>query len=322
MRACRCPPSPAQVTVLAADGSQINPDRHARVEFCVINVGAFEMSPGPAAAPREIIQSKLLDQEELYTAHGLVSEEIVALMRDLNERRFLADLACAAAPPVVSLTDGPLELFRARDTKELEDFQRIFGEYTAVLTRLAEIGVITAGYVDKPASDLVVRLLELARLPAADLKQAGRRRSWLGVTDASLFRELLDPGERSAVFKIQSTSAASFKGALALHFFYLNVGRPDHPWIVRVEIPAWVAADPGCVELLHATVVYQSQLLGARPYPYALHRAHEVAVVSLAEKDQLEQMMIAEMLAHGLAPGEKSNKQTAKDLQGRTRYRS
>src|SRR5512133_3316834 len=40
------PPIPAQVTVLAADGSQINPDRHARVEFCVINVGAFEMSPG------------------------------------------------------------------------------------------------------------------------------------------------------------------------------------------------------------------------------------------------------------------------------------
>ncbi len=182
-------------------------------------------------------------------------------------------------------------------------------------------GVITAGYVDKPASDLVVRLLELARLPLSGLGQAGRVRPWLGVTDARLFRELLQPGERSAVFKIQSPSADRFKGDLAVHFFYLNVGRTDHPWVVRVEIPAWVADHPASVALLHATVVYQSRLLGARPYPYALHRAHEVAVVTLAEKDQLEEMMIAEMIGRGLPPGEKSYKQNAKDLQGRTKHK-
>src|SRR6266540_7114260 len=38
------PPVPASnVTLIAADGSQINPDRHAAVQFCVVNVGAIQM---------------------------------------------------------------------------------------------------------------------------------------------------------------------------------------------------------------------------------------------------------------------------------------
>src|SRR5512134_192825 len=34
------PPPPAQdVTVIAADGSQVNPDRHGSIQFSIINVG-------------------------------------------------------------------------------------------------------------------------------------------------------------------------------------------------------------------------------------------------------------------------------------------
>ncbi len=40
-------------TLLAADGSQINPDRHAMVEFGAINVGAIRMLPGQGQAPEE-----------------------------------------------------------------------------------------------------------------------------------------------------------------------------------------------------------------------------------------------------------------------------
>ena len=37
-------PAPASdVTLIAADGSQINPDRHAAIQFCVVNVGAIQM---------------------------------------------------------------------------------------------------------------------------------------------------------------------------------------------------------------------------------------------------------------------------------------
>ena len=98
------------------------------------------------------------------------------------------------------------------------------------------------------------------------------------------------------------------------------MGRPDHPWITRTEIPAWVAEDAGMLNRLQAVLVNQSRMMGTRPYPYALHRAHEVAVVSLAEKEQLEQMVIAEMYRRGVSVEEKSYKQSHKELEGRTRY--
>ena len=44
------PALPGEITVLAADGSQINPDRHAEVEFSLINVGAIRVRSGSAAS--------------------------------------------------------------------------------------------------------------------------------------------------------------------------------------------------------------------------------------------------------------------------------
>ena len=124
-----------------------------------------------------------------------------------------------------------------------------------VLTRLHSRGVITAGYVEKPSADLVVRLLEIA---TADQEQIHRLREYQplrGVSDRWLYGErenpLLPPGHRSAVFALQSGSVKKYKGPLALHFFYLNVGTLGHPWPVRVEIPQWVAEDNKKLDLLH-----------------------------------------------------------------------
>jgi hypothetical protein len=62
--------------------------------------------------------------------------------------------------------------------------------------------------------------------------------------------------------------------------------------------------------------------MGNRPYPYALHRAHEVALVSFAEKAELQDMIAVEMLRQGVDAGQKSNKQEHKDQSGtRTRYK-
>ena len=120
------PEVPSCYTVLAADGSQINPDRHARVEFCVINVGAFAIYPGQPLPAQEIKSSRLLNPDELYTVNGLVTEEFVALTRDLYERSFLAQLACDAPQPLITLTDGPLELFWERETRGAEEFRKLF----------------------------------------------------------------------------------------------------------------------------------------------------------------------------------------------------
>ncbi len=318
------PETPGPRVLIAADGSQINPDRHAQVQFGVINVGAIRITPG--TAPHEIIQSKLLYHDELETKDGPVGEEVVALMRDLAEREALAylvqaELDAAQDGPTLTLTDGPLELYR--EPKDRSLFQQLFDDYLVALARLAEQGAVTAGYVDRPRGDLVVRLLELVELQEQGmLEKAGQERPLRPVMDLTLFAGLLGPGERSAVFEIQSSQARKFTGVTALHFFYLNVGRAGHPYLARVELPAWVACDPAAVDLLHAALINQCRQMGARPYPYALQRAHEVAVVSLDEKRQLSDMIALELRRQGLGVDGASHKQANKDiLGGKTRYR-
>ena len=314
------PSLPHEATILAADGSQIAPDRHAEVNYCLINVGAIQMRLGAPGAPEVTIHSHLMYDDQLYTPGGMLTEARLALMRDLNERQRLAELAEQAAAPVITFTDGPMELWGTSGGDQDLEFKRSLDQYAGVLAQLQTLGAATAGYVDKPRSTLVVRLLEVALIPDAGLKDIRHMSPLRGVMDIDLYRRLLEPGERSAVFAIQFRSQASYPGDLALHFFYLNVGRAGHPWLARVEIPAWVAHDPRMLESLHAVLVDQCRIMGSRPYPYLLHRAHEAAVVTLEEHDQVTQMIALELRQRGVEMDEVSYKQSAKDLPGRTRY--
>jgi hypothetical protein len=92
------------------------------------------------------------------------------------------------------------------------------------------------------------------------------------------------------------------------------VGRPEKPWLARVEIPHWVAADDTMLDHLHALLLYECSKLGNRPYPYILHRSHEIAVVKMEEKKQLEQMLAQSV---GIFDGG-TYKQGHKDSGGRT----
>jgi hypothetical protein len=297
--------------ILAADGSQINPNFHDPIAFGVINVGAFRMSsPGLNETPLERVDSKLL-MNDSDDDNDRISEEIVALKRDLSERTFLAELTRQETLPVVALTDGPLELYR--DPRERPEFQRLFNDYLQALLKLAEYKTATAGYVDRPRSDLLIRTLELMSMAESDLPKAGKLRPLLNVTDSDLFLNRLQPGQRTSVFGIQSLSAAKFTGDLSLHFFYINVGLPGSPAIARVEIPAWVSDNPLLVSLLHACLVKQCRVLGSHPFPYVLHRSHEVAVVHFAEKEEISNMIIHELYEQGQPVGGSSQKQVHKD---------
>jgi len=59
--------------------------------------------------------------------------------------------------------------------------------------------------------------------------------------------------------------------------------------------------------------------VGTRPYPYLLHRAHETAIVTLQEKEQVTQMITMELRRHGVNLLGLSQKQGLKDLPGKTR---
>lgn len=309
------PKAPAQATLIAADGSQINPSRHEAVNYFLVNIGAIEMLTGSGQAPSQRTDSRLHFAE--YSPSGSVTEDQVSMQRDKGERVVLAELAAAAkAQPVITLTDGPLELWggRSRDPEEQASYLKNLAEYLKALTDLHATGAATAGYVDKPRADLVVRALEVAATPQDQLGEIRKQRPLRGVTDNDLFVGLLQPGERSAMFALQTQLSERYAGPLALHFFYLNVGTAKNPWLARVEIPAWVAQDAKQLNMLHAVLIEQCGMLGVFSYPYVLHRAHEIAIVSRAEKDQLTQMLLSELQANGLTPGRGSHKQAIKDL--------
>jgi hypothetical protein len=315
------PPLPVQATILAADGSQIAPDRHAEVAYGLVNLGAIQMRLGSTEPPLTRVESSLIYDEQLYTPSGaILSDDALALQRDLSEREMLKRLAETALPPMITFTDGPIELWGAKDAGDTAEFKKSLDIYLEALKALSRLEATTAGYVDKPLASLVVRLLEVAITPADELSRLKDLHPLGRVTDLGLFRDILGAGGRSAVFAIQSKSAGYYKEAISLHFFYLNVGREGHPHLARVEIPAWVAADPLKLDNLHAALVSQCRIMGGRPYPYLLHRAHETAVVTQDEKTQITQMIILELHKRGAAVGEASNKQFAKELESRTRY--
>jgi len=325
--------------VLAADGSQIEPDPHAALYYALVNVGLVMMASG--LTPRTHIVS------ELYTPDDLLTERLqVNLMRDLRERAALAEAAAvirnaekakkegsaaplpagwedfyAALPPaahLLGLTDGPLELWGAKDDAG-GAFDKALKQYLQHLRTLASLNVISAGYVDNPHANLVVHTLALAADGHAPTKDSLQnimqgKSGFPGVNDTALFAHLLAPGQRSAVFALASQSRANYTGSLVLHFFYLNTAAdPRQPNIARVEIPAWVAQDAAAVDILHAVLLWQSRRVPHTPYPYILRRAHEVAVVRREDRQAVETWLKRELLAQGVFPGQPSAKKRSKE---------
>lgn len=319
------PASAKEATLIAADGSQVFPDRNLAVQYCIINTGSIAMQLNSGKVTDTVTETELFLEDEWETQYGPATEGMIALHRDFRERSKLEEFAKNYRQSIVTIADGPMELWEPKGIEELRAFEKLQKEYLGVLSRLQSKGIITAGYIDNPRENLVIRLLELVEAQREKELPSNFRdyHPLHGVSDRWLYGEkaspLLGPGERSAVFAIQSKSEKYYKGVLGMHFFYLNVGTERHPYPVRVEIPKWVADDKDKLDLLHAVLVDQCRMMGSKPYPYLLHRAHEVAVVKREEKYQVEQMLIQELRRQDEDTDDGSYKQSAKDLPGRTR---
>lgn len=312
------PDSAPQATIIAADGSQIVPSRHEAVQYYVINVGAIAMQMGSGNTPEVETDTELKVLDEFDDT--FFSDSQVALMRDVAERRKLLQMAEKHSGTILALTEGQLELWGSVDNENAREFEKSLQDYLNVLRAMKEKGIIAGGYVDKPSANWFIKLLEIAATPQDELKDVRRNRLLAGVTDLGLFSSLLGGHERSAVFALQAKSGEKYKGALAIHFFYFNAGSAKHPKIARVDVPQWVAVDPSMLNALHAALVEQSKIMGGQQqFPYILHRAHEIAVVTHREKEEIDLMLSRELLSSGGELGEKSGKQSAKDLKGRTR---
>jgi len=313
------PKSVHQVTVIASDGSQILPDHHAIILYYLINVGSIIYRHGSGLKPETYNPTPLLyykPQDLLDDQGRVIAASEINVQRDLAELNVLAELAPERAQtyaePVIALMDGQLPL-RVIDLpfKRQQTCQR---QYIGLLDSLRDSGTITAAYIDRPRSTFVVSLLHLASLEITAINEATlRQNEFRYLTDIDLFAHLLAPGDRSAIFSLKAKGLDKYSQAgHGLHFFYLNVGIDQHqPNLARVEIPAWLVANPALIDILHATLVRQAQLAGN--YPYVLARAHELAIISTQERDAVEMMLAVEMRRYGVNPT-LSAKQTHKNL--------
>ncbi len=322
-------PLPESATIVATDGSQIPPDTHGVALYYLINTGTIIVQHGSGEPPQVLSEPSLFyEKGYMYTQdRGLITPGTVAARRTVLEMATLAEHAWhqrGQARPLLALLDDPLLLIgMGNEVPERDQLRRT---YFSAMTRLLEIEAGLAGYTDRPRSRYVVGLLHLLDVREEEVSRAvladdGRLE---GLSDVQLFRKLLGPSERTALFVQMSPLNKEFRYSAGetheIAFFYLNVaGIGEPPKLARVEVPMWVAQDRRLVAEMQALIYHQSQQLQSR-YPYVLTRAHELAIVKHDEISQLNMMIQVTLSRYGLE-SEKSQKQASKDAVSGARSR-
>jgi NurA domain len=317
------PTLPERMDVFAADGSQVHPDRHGSALFYLINIGSLAIRHGTGHAPETATEPHLaFDDSELYgEGEGVVASAVIDGRRDVAELAALARLAEAPAQaPTLALLDNGLLLWLALQAEPATQKQidLLLDEYLEYLARLQKAGAAIAGFVDRPRNANVLALLQLFQPGPAD-REASRREAhpYRGLSDRAVFSARLAPGCRSSRFTHASPVNARYqKAGHSIQFFYLHCGGGD---LARVEIPQWVGENRERLNLVHAGLLEECRTTGG--FPYALARAHELAVVTQSDRQELEGMLNAAMFRRGMVPSPSSKALTKQWIGSRRRHR-
>jgi hypothetical protein len=296
------PALPKRFTAIGADGSQIQPDRHGMALYYLINIGSLVYRHGSGETPEaHSIPFLRYLEEDLYEDSLLVDGNLLDVRRDQAEIAHLADLVKAEPEgPTVAFVDGTLILWVLENLPGKGRKKRV-KEYLRALAQVREKGAVVAAFTSRPRYADVAKLLHLAQ-SGGDLQRAKKEPNPLErVPDRSIF-SFLAPGSRSALFiSPNAINHEHYTLEHRVHFFYLNVAdEAEDPVIARVEVPAWVVESPDLLTLAHGGVVAQCRIAGG--FPYVLARADELAYVSGPERERLEEMVGAALLAVGLSP--------------------
>ncbi len=315
------PDMPSRVNVIANDGSQVFIDPHAAAQYYALNIGYIVYAYGTDQAPHTHTEPSLhYRDDELFDSGYLISNTVVNVRRTIRELQNLANLSTAYAQkqaPAATLSDGPLMWVHPGNTPQ--ERRNYLDPYLEGFDRLLASGVALGGYVDRPRSTGIISLLHLGSLEEVN-KEHLAQTDLVGLTDVRLFGTLLGPGERSALFILQSPTNRDYTDrGHEIYHCYINVSRdPARPLIARLEMPSWTAQDPARRDLLHAVIWQQCRVVGG--YPYVLARAHELALISTDERRDLDEMVVAALRRRGLDP-RPSEKAWQKGLTGGAKRR-
>ena len=309
-------PVPAEFTVLASDGSHIDVDRHRSTRCYLINIGSVILHYGayPSATLDSFPRLYFADEDLVMAPVGvrgrdqLIEGALLGIKRSVDECRQLAELATELPPASsnLALLDGSLILWGLEAYPEFVTETLLAQGFLSYLDQMRKLNndkrLALASYISFPRSTDVVNALQVALCPNDPVdtdrhcKDCERREcdKVAGVQDRELFRNLLSPGERSAIFISQSSVVRKHYGVHQVYFFYLRVNNE----IARVEVPRWVAVDEGLLTLTHALVLDQCHR--GQGYPVALSEAHEKAVVTGADRENFWQLVESSLIGEHL----------------------
>lgn len=308
------PPRPPDYVIAASDGSQIFPDRHEVALCYLINVGTVFIRYGDrpevdlASHPELFFREEDLYEEDAAGRRRAVEEESVSARRNRAELEALADLvdrAGAAGVPAVALADGTLILWHLWSRPEPVRRQGV-AELEALMDLARERRVPVAGYLSAPRAAEVANLARLAACPVPDPDCSGCRyrkqgdppcEETAGLDDALLVGPLLHGGARSAIFESRSEILERYRSEHRICFFYVDTGIEA----ARVEVPRWVADDPGLLDLVHAAAVDQARK--GQGYPVALDEAHKQALVTGADRRAFFDLVGRALAGRGMPVG-------------------
>jgi hypothetical protein len=292
------PVEPPSATIVAADGSQIYPSEQWRVPYYLTNIGLFIYYHGDERTPHQMTIPRLIYHPDRVRdkSSRVIGHSTIDALRTTQEMEELGKLVWELkdeARPIVALYDNRLMFWVGTDVAEHKEMMH---KYHGAMVHLHDAGALLAGYVDNPSrSRLVIRLLHLLSLTDDEVRHTELGSGDLeGLRDTDLFGSLLKAGERSALMVQNSPHNLKYRQRglnYEIAFFYLKIDNGYQEAIARVDVPMWVARDKEKVSELHALLVSQCGMQGRNPYPYALTRADELAVVSGRDKAKLEEMI-------------------------------
>ncbi len=322
----QAPTLPAEFTVIATDGSHIDVDRHRSARCYLLNIGRVVLHYG--AQPEASLDSLphlYAENEELVVKSGENGREqpvegtLLGIKRSVEECKRLAELATeqGAGSPTLAILDGTLILWGLEAYPEfvsrtlLEEGFLVYLEQMRKMSQARRLAL--ASYISLPRSADVANTLRVALCPQ-QIVDSDRYcpecktrdcDAVAGVQDREIFWNLLEPGERSALFITQSSVVEKHYGEHRVYFFYLRVDDE----IARVELPQWVAKDDHLLGLAHTLILDQCRR--GQGYPVALAEAHEQAVVREADRQNFWQLVETSLLGEHL-PSPVSHKSFSK----------
>jgi len=305
------PETPADFTVVAADGSHIGVDRHMPVRCFLINSGISVLTYGstPGAdlynAPRLFARDdEVVMRDDVSYREQAIEGAVLGAKRAVEEIRALLAAVndLPSDVPTLGLLDGSLVMLGlvGQGFPEFVIQELIEDGFVSALEELRSMAkdrpLAVASYISLPGHFEIVNAMRLmaCRYDDSDaelrcgVRGPGKQpcdRCVGGVLDHEVFARLLGPGERSAVFATSSRVVEQHYRGNGVCFFYVNVGEE----IGRVEVPSWIVEDEGALGLVHSLVVDQCRR--GRGYPVGLMEAHEQAVVSGADRRYFVQLV-------------------------------